>query len=149
MKIDINDVVDGSNYRGKILFVCDYRKELINKKAIRHVKPTKIIVLTSEDFINAGKDYPTVYYSNVAFVTLNKKDEPVYSKVISPFDNTGYRSFSGIGLMIFDNLDECIEEYNNQVQTVLDMYEREIRDCTKRLMQEHSEISNLIIKDKK
>lgn len=147
MKIDINDIVEGYKYRGKILYVCDYRKDQIDKKAIRHVKPTKVIVLNEEDFINAGKKYPTVYYSNVALVTLNKNDEPVYSKVIAPFDTTGYRSFAGIGLMFFDNLDECINEYNNQVQIVLDMYESEIRECTKRLMNEHSEISNLKIKD--
>lgn len=143
MKIDIQDVVQSSKYVDKFLYVCDYRKESVDKKAIRHIKPTKVIVLNKNHFKKLDKDFPKVYYSENVLVTLNKKDEPVYSKMIAPFDNTGYRSYAGIGLCFFDNLEECIEMYNSQVQDVLNMYENAIATTTQKLMNEHSEISKL------
>lgn len=146
MKIDINDVVGSSKYAGQKLWICDYRKT-IDKKAARHVKPTEVFIADKSIFDEAGLD-PTIYYSMVGFAQLNKDGTPNLKKLISPFDTTGYRSYSGIGVLVFDNEDECIDAYNDQIQTVLKMYEIEIENAIKRLAAESQEIKNLTIAKK-
>ena len=46
------------------------------------------------------KKYITV---NIIFCKLNKNDEPLKSKIIGMYDNTGYRSYVDVPLNIFDN----------------------------------------------
>lgn len=54
-----------------------------------------------------------VYYSDHHFRPLGKKGEPI-STVIAPYDNTGYRTYTGISLNIFFNEKECKDFYVNQ-----------------------------------
>lgn len=94
---------------GDIVWICDFRHEDIFKKPLRNVQPTKVIVLSNEK-LPCNK---TVYYSETHFRTLNKKGEPS-SKIIAPFDNTGFRGRTGGCVNIFDDEKECIECFNNQ-----------------------------------
>lgn len=93
---------------GDKVWVCDYRfnNEYI-KKPIRHVPPTKVMIDSNE---NTKK---RVYYSDHHFKALNKKDEPT-SKVIAPFDNTGFRSYTGIPVQVFYTEEEAQEYYQNR-----------------------------------
>lgn len=145
MKIDIEDIVNAVGLNGKKYFVCDYRKDT-TQKAIRHIKPIEIILQDNDDYNKAGKKYPRVHYSKYAFVQINKNGEPIYSKSISPFDNTGWRSYTGIGLNIFDNMQECIDHYNSQVKMVVELYEKEISTIVVSLTNEMEEIKKLTIK---
>lgn len=143
MQYDINDIVNSTEHAGKRIWICDYRKEL-DKKPVRHVKPTEVYVASKSDFEAAGLE-PRIYYSVVGFAKLNKKGEPNLKQLIPPFDNTGYRSYAGIGVSAFDNEAECIEAYNQQVKDVVDMYEKHSQTVMQRLVQEMQEIKNLTI----
>jgi hypothetical protein len=143
MIIDINAVVKDESFVGKKLWVCDYRKT-IDKKASRHVKPTEIYIAGKKDFDEAGLS-PRIYYSAVGFATLKKDGSPNLKKLIPPFDNTGYRSYAGIGVAVFDNENECIDYYNGQVEATVAMYEIKIQHVIGQLSQEMQEIKNLSI----
>lgn len=143
MKHDINDIVKGTSHRGKKYWVCDYRKDSTNKKANRSVPPTEIMIVSSDDYRAANEKEPTVYYSNVAFAKLDKNGNPKLKQTIPPFDNTGYRSNTGIGINVFDTEEECIEFYNSQVQTVIEMYEHSIETVVQGLKNELEEIKEL------
>ena len=126
MKYNIVEITE-HGVGGKEVWICDYRRNDVNSKAQRHVKPTKVVLLSKYDYEAAGKDFGRVYYSKYAFVQLNKKGEPQYSKKIAPYDTTGFRSFAGIGVNVFDNEAECVAYYNEQVQTVIDMIDNRLR----------------------
>lgn len=143
MQYDITDVVGSSKYAGKKLWICDYRKT-IDKKAARHVKPTEVFIADKTIFDAAGLD-PTIYYSMVGFATLKKDGSPNLKKLIPPFDNTGYRSYAGVGVAVFDNENECIDYYNGQVEATVAMYEIKIQHVIGQLSQEMQEIKNLSI----
>lgn len=148
MRIDVNDVIE-SAMSGDVVYVCDYRKPDLDNKPIRNVRPTKCIVYTKADFEKAAKKWPNVYYSNTVLVPLNKKDEPLWSKPIKVFDNTGYRSYTGVPAEFFDNMEECVAAYNESVQEVIDRYHNAILNTPIRLIEEQSEIKKLLIEVKK
>lgn len=145
MRIDI-DQITGGKIRGGIIYVCDFRKPDLSQKAIRHVKPTKVVVYTEAEYTAAGKAMPRVNYSYSVLIPLNKNDEPVWSKLIKVYDNTGYRSYPGIPLEAFSTMEECIEYYNAQVQEVVDRYSGLILNEPLRLISEQAEIKSYFIK---
>lgn len=96
------------NYRDKV-WICDYRFNDIQEKPIRHLPPQEVAVISNTEL----PKNKTVYYSEFHFRPLGKKGN-VLSSVISPYDNTGYRSYTGVSINIFLDKDECIEHYLNQ-----------------------------------
>lgn len=126
MKLDISEVTKNSDNVGKTFYVCDHRKPDFNKKAIRNVKPILIIVLDLKNFEEEGKKYPRVYYSNFALIPVDSKGKPKYSGHVSPYDNTGYRSYAGTPINVFDNYEECVNFYNQQVDNVVNEYKNYI-----------------------
>lgn len=146
MQLDLNDIVGSQKYAGQKIWICDYRKD-IDKKASRHVKPTEVYVAGDKDFSEAGLE-PRIYYSEVGFAKLNKKGEPLLKQLISPFDTTGYRTYPGIGVVAFDDENECIDYYNAQVLEVVEKYENHMRTAMQYLVQEMQEIKNLTISRK-
>lgn len=143
MKLKLEDIVSSLSYVGQTFWICDYRKENTSKKPIRHVKPTEIIVVDPDDFKEHNK-VPRIYYSQVAFVKVTKNKEPKVSNIIPAYDNTGYRSYTGVGVNIFDNEQECTEYYNEQVKKVLEMYRIEKDEVIERLNSEIEEIKKLL-----
>lgn len=131
MKIDHSKVASGS-FDGQAVWVCDLNITEINKKPLRKVPPTKCLVIPSSDPLNKGK---TVYYSNSLLRAYSDKDK-LTSKLIKVFDNTGYRSYAGNPLHIFDSYDECRLKWEELVRYHLE-----------RLKKEKEEISNLIDKE--
>lgn len=112
MAIDISEITTGSR-DGEIVFVCDYRRPDIHKKAIRCVQPTKVMVCNNEE----NPPRKTVYYSKSHFVPVGVGDVPL-KKVIAPFDNTGYRSYTGESVQVFETYAECVACWNKQLDTV-------------------------------
>lgn len=148
MRLDVENIIDGS-MRGQIVYACDYRKPDMNKKAIRNVSPEKCVIYTEQDFEDAGRKWPNVYYSVTVLLPLNKKDEPIWSRPIKVFDNTGYRSYTGVPIEFFDNMEECVEAYNTAVQEVVDRYQQAILAAPLALINEQAEIKKLLIEVKK
>jgi len=109
MKIETKAVRDGL-YDGSIVWVCHYNRPDMHKKALRNVPPTKCIVRPLSELPKNKR----VYYSFSFFCPLKKGDAPT-SKVISPVDNTGYRSMCGNELHVFDSKIECVESWNQQI----------------------------------
>ena len=109
MRIDTSDIRDGKHI-GEIVWICHYNRPDLNKKALRNVPPTKVIVVDNDVLPNNKR----VYYSLTHFIPLNKDDKPL-KKVISPVDNTGFRTRSGNELYVFTDEEECIQEWNNQL----------------------------------
>jgi len=117
MQIPTKEIRDG-NRIGELVWICHYNRPDMHKKALRNVAPIQCLVKSIEDL----PKHKTVYYSSTYFAPLNKKGGPS-AKIISPVDNTGYRSLCGNELFVFDNEAECVAEWNKQLadhQAVLD-----------------------------
>tara|TARA_R110000851_G_scaffold23134_1_gene68037 strand:- start:1462 stop:1878 length:417 start_codon:yes stop_codon:yes gene_type:complete len=104
---------------GQKVYICDYRQEDLNKKPIRNVKPMLVQVVSNDDL----PKNKTVYYSKVHFRMIKNKGEGVTVRIIPPFDNTGYRSYPGVMLNIFDNYEECADLFKVQIDDVIERLE--------------------------
>lgn len=133
MRIDVTNL---EQYEGVDVWICDYRQPDKDKKPIRKVPPTKVNVRPSSE---AKK---TVYYSNYCFKPYSISGK-LTSKEIKPFDNTGFRSFSGNPVYIFDDEQECIDQWNTLINDTIKYWTdrkavvlTEIDDTIKRLTNE-------------
>lgn len=99
---------------GDRLWVCDFRYEDINQKPIRNVPPQEVALINNTQLPEGKK----VYYSDFHFRALTKTGQ-VSAKVIAPYDNTGYRSFTGVSINIFKTEEECWNCYRRQAAEVL------------------------------
>lgn len=107
---------------GKRYWVCDYRLNLEGDfRPVRGIMPTYVEVRSNEELPSTKN----IYYSNVHFVEINKKGE-LSKRIIAPFDNTGYRSYTGIGLNIFEKEEDCISFFNNQIEVAKDIFKDKI-----------------------
>lgn len=111
-----------NNVEGHNVYVTDIRVASGGNKFIRNVPPTRVTIL-SNDKLPVGK---TVYYSDFHFVPM--KGDKLLKKVIAPFDNTGYRSFTGTSLHVFEDLKNCTEFYNKQVDEACEVYDSRIKE---------------------
>ena len=109
MKLSTEDIRNGKHI-GKHIWICHYNRPDMHKKPLRNLPPTEVIIRPVGELPKNKK----VYYSEVFFSPLSKKGEPM-SKVISPVDNTGYRSYCGNEVYAFNNEKECNNHWNNQL----------------------------------
>lgn len=114
MELDIKVIKELGPHVGKKVWICDYRQPDLDKKAIRHVPPTEVFIVSNTE----NPPSKPIHYSATHFRTLTKNGE-ASSKVIGIFDNTGYRSFSGTPVHVFDNKEECVEFYNDQADKII------------------------------
>lgn len=103
MQYDITDITSGK-MDGENVWVCDFRYRDRTKQPIRNVPPTYVIVTPSSETSK------TIYYSHSYFRPIGKNGAT--SRIIKPFDNTGYRSYPGEPLKVFDHEEECVEYWN-------------------------------------
>lgn len=113
MEIDIKKVKSGS-MDGIRVYICDYRRPDLDKKPARSVAPQLVVIRPNSD-LPKGKN---IYYSESHFRPIGKNGKEL-SKVIPIFDNTGFRSYEGVPLKIFDNLDECVKCYQHDLTEVV------------------------------
>lgn len=113
MRIETKEVMEGSHV-GRSVWICHYDRPDVDKKPLRSVPPTKCIITSNED-LPEGK---TVYYSKCHFRPLGKNGEAL-SRVVSPVDNTGFRTRSGGKLNVFDNEADCIDQWNADIDVVI------------------------------
>jgi hypothetical protein len=67
MSLDINKMRNGG-MDGKIVWICHYNRPDMNKKPLRNIPPTQVII-RSNDELPKGKK---IYYSQSHFSVLNK-----------------------------------------------------------------------------
>lgn len=135
--IETSSIRNGARI-GEIVWICHYHRPDLDKKALRNVPPTKVMVMDNE-ILPKNK---TVYYSKTHFAPLNKKGEPT-KKVISPVDNTGYRSRAGTELFVFDCEIDCRVEWNNQLSEHCDRVDALIENAAKRWVDEKARLIEL------
>lgn len=124
---------------GDRLWVCDFRYEDINQKPIRNVPPQEV-ALIGNDQLPEGKK---VYYSDFHFRTLTKTGQ-VSAKVIAPYDNTGYRGFTGISINIFKTKEECWNCYRMQAAEVLIQIDKAQAEQLKRFSDLRVQIESIL-----
>lgn len=96
------------NVIGKEVWICDYRlgDDKFNKP-IRNIPPKLVKAFNKE---HAKKN---IYYSPVFFKEI--RGSKVLATEIAPYDNTGYRSYTGVSLNIFNTKEECEKHYKKQL----------------------------------
>lgn len=125
MQIKTEDIRNGGHV-GEVVWICHYNRPDLNKKALRNIPPTKVIVVSNKD-LPSGK---SIYYSENHFSPIGKNGSPT-AKIISPVDNTGFRSHIGNELFVFTDENECFLTWNSQIQECCDRIEVEIQNATK------------------
>lgn len=83
--IEIEKITDGS-MNGKTVWICHYNQPDLNKKPLRNIPPTKVIIRPKEEYPKSR----TLYYSESFFSPIHT-DGSVLKKYYSPGDNTGFR----------------------------------------------------------
>lgn len=121
MQIDIKDVISGK-LDGRVVWICDFRFKDISNKPIRHIKPKEVLIRSNKEVTKR------VYYSESHFSEINSKGLPVKTSIIPPYDNTGYRSYRGVALNVFDNKEECVAMYNKLALDNLKAVDRWFKD---------------------
>ncbi len=99
-------------------WIVDYRFDDINNKPIRHVTPTEVAVFNVADTPPPKR----VYYADYYFKPLGATGKPL-AKVIAPYDNTGYRGYTGISVQVFETEKEAKDFYRSQCQIIIDQIE--------------------------
>lgn len=131
----IKEITEG-HMNNKVFYICDFRKEY-DKKPIRHVKPTRVMVRCNSEVDKR------IYYSNSHFVPFSESTGKVLKKVIAVYDNTGYRSYTGVPLKVFDNLEDCQDYYNQQVDEYVQILENKKKNIINQLQNEIDEMNDL------
>lgn len=128
------------NVVGKQVWVCDYRnsEKGADLKPIRNIKPLLVQIC-------ANDEKNSVYYSPVHFKEV-KTNGKLNSRVIAPYDNTGYRCLTGTSLNIFEAKEECVKCFNNQLQVAIRDVEKESKSYKKHFEYKLSDLKSMIVK---
>ena len=138
--IDIKDVVDGK-LNGKQLWVCDLRYKDYSKKPIRNIHPTFVLVC------NNSETNQRVNYSYSHFVRIHEDGKTMKGKgIIKPFDNTGYRAYTGIPIKCFETKNECIKYFKNQVSESIQGLRDYLKQFSNDVNDKISSLEKLLIK---
>ena len=116
---ELTERVRNGECDGLRVWVCDFNKPDLEKKALRSVQPTFVEVVSNNN-LPTGK---IVYYSKSHYVAVNKNGK-LSSKVISPVDNTGYRSNFGNMLFTFTCEDECRNAWSGMISLHIERLEK-------------------------
>lgn len=108
----------------KQVWVCDIRFDDYANKPIRRVVP-QFVETTSNEALPKNKK---VYYADYHFRPILGSGK-IGAKIIAPYDNTGFRGYTGVSLNIFLTQKECEEFYKEQCEKAkagLEKYKAEI-----------------------
>lgn len=125
MKLELKDLKVGQR-----VWICDYRLKDIFNKPIRNVEPVLVEVRPMEE---AKK---TIYYSEIYFAKIDKNNNHKQDGY-APFDNTGFRGYTGVCVQIFDNDKEAKTHYNSErkkcILKKISVHENELKILTNEL----------------
>jgi hypothetical protein len=111
--IEIKKITSGE-LNGETVWICDLRYTDFANKPIRHVRPTQVMVRPNSE------TKKKIYYSESHFAVIGKNGKPLKSKIIAPYDTTGYRAYTGTPVSCFCLEKECIQHYKEQVEAAID-----------------------------
>ncbi len=112
MRLEIKDIISGS-LDGMDVWVCDYRPNGPDKKPIRNLSPRRVKIVPKETTRRR------IYYSESCFQEYGKNG--LLQKFLPVFDNTGFRSYTGEPLQVFDDEVECVECWNKLMDDRIDV----------------------------
>lgn len=98
---------------GDDVWICDFRHENVMEKPIRNVKPQRVRIESNDNLPPRKR----VYYADFHFLPYGVNGN-VKKQVIAPFDNTGFRGYTGIAVKIFFNETDCREFFTEQCKIV-------------------------------
>lgn len=110
MNIKTEEIRSGM-HTGKKVWICHYLQPDLDKKPLRNVPPTHVLIRSNDELPKNKR----VYYSLDHFAPLSNAGKTLL-KVISPVDNTGYRSACGNELYVFTDKNECVFAWNQQIE---------------------------------
>lgn len=137
MQIKTEDIRNGGHI-GEEVWICHYLRPDLNKKPLRNVPPTRVLIRPSSDL----PENKRVYYSKAYFSPIGKNGQPT-AKVISPVDNTGHRMYVGNELFVFTTEEECVALWNEQVQECCERIDYEIENAAKTWRLEKEKLINI------
>lgn len=106
-------IAAGDYSAGDSFWVTDFRHDNVLEKPIRNVKPTEVRLFPNDELPKNKK----VYYADYHFRPYGKTGK-VMAQIIAPYDNTGFRSYTGNSLNIFLSKDEAEAHYIAQCEIV-------------------------------
>lgn len=129
---------------GDRVWICDYRYNNILEKPIRHIEPQEVLIVSNNELPSNKR----VYYSVIHFRPIGKTGKPL-KQIISPYDNTGFRAYTGISLQIFETKEACIQYYLKQCQAIKQQIAAEKEAVEKRFNQMEEMMNEEIARLKK
>lgn len=104
---------------GKQIWITDYRRGK-SGGYVRHVPPTLAEVTCNSELPKNKR----VYYSDYHFRKV--KNGKVMKEIHAPYDNTGYRGYTGVSVNIYYTYEEAAKKYNEQIEEMKNSYLSEI-----------------------
>lgn len=92
---------------GDKVWICDYRFDDPTNKPIRNLAPQQMFIM------DASSTKKNIYYSSFYFAPISAKGTPL-AAVIAPFDNTGFRGYTGVSVNIFLDEKDCRDHFVKQ-----------------------------------
>lgn len=138
MKIEMSNL---SNFEGKKVWICHYNRPDILKRPIRNIPPSQVKV------VSCSEVDVKVYYSDYCFKKITKNG--LSNKVIQPYDVTGFRGRTGNPVSVFDNKEECISEWNSQLDYVKKKIEIAKENCQLKWAAEYSALEEMVARDER
>jgi hypothetical protein len=120
-------------------FICDLRpgSDPLGKP-VRKIPPTKVKIVSNNDLPKGKK----IYYSDIHFRPINA-NKTVSSRVIPPYDNTGHRSYTGVGVRVFLTMEACEQQYlefAKEMKSHIDNYARRQAEKAKKLSLDYAAV---------
>ncbi len=141
MEIDIKDICNGC-MDGELVYVCHYHQPDFSKKPLRNLKPTQVLIIDNR-WLPKGKK---VYYSSSHFRKSNNEGTCT-GPVISPVDNTGFRSRSGTPVHACTTKAECVKSWFKQVDIHRNRHTEYAREAKADLDREQSGFARMLEED--
>lgn len=138
--MSLTEKVQKGELDGEVVWICHYNRPDLNKKPLRNVPPTKCLVVNNKD-LPKGK---RIYYSYSHFVKIGKNGS-ITKQVISPVDNTGYRSIQGNPLHTFRTEEECVEQWNKDLDAVHKQLSEKLKVVVKKVENEIIELEDMYL----
>jgi len=111
---ELQKLIEGGTVQaGDTLWIADYRHQSINDKPIRHLVPTEVRLISNVDL----PPHKRIYYADFHFRPYGKTGK-LLAQIIAPYDNTGYRGYTGGSVGVFFTREEAVAYYLDQCQEV-------------------------------
>lgn len=107
---ELKDLIESGEVNiGDKVWICDYRFDDPTNKPMRNIAPQQVFIM------DKSSTKKRIYYSDFYFAPISAKGTPL-ATVIAPFDNTGFRGYTGISVNVFLDEKDCREHFVKQCE---------------------------------